>query len=134
PLPLPRGGLAVERFLAPHAVRVEDRPAAGAWALWTGPRHPPGALKHRFDFRKEPVTEAEFQRHWEASYAWPMMNYPVLNRVKDGTQYYLQRNNLLVRTAEKGTLPKLPPAATRAAAVEIFGLPPGLAAQACAPL
>jgi hypothetical protein len=76
------------------------------------------------------VDAAEFQRHWEASYSWPMMSYPVLNRVKDGTQYYLQKNNLLVRTAESGSMRKLSPAEVRAAAVEIFGLPRGLVEEA----
>src|SRR5690606_17466342 len=89
-----------------------------------------GALKHRFDFRREPVDAAEFQRHWEASYAWPMMDYPVLNRVQDGTQYYLQKNGLLVRTAEGGTMSKLTPAEVRAAATEVFGLPRGLVDEA----
>jgi arylamine N-acetyltransferase len=131
PLPLPQGGLAVDMFLSPNAVRVEDVPGGNVWRLWTGPKHEGStALKHRFDFRKEPVDAAEFQRHWEASYSWPMMNHPVLNRVKDGTQYYLQKNNLLVRTAESGTMRKLSPAEVRAAAVEIFGLPQGLVEEA----
>jgi arylamine N-acetyltransferase len=127
PLPLPQGGLSLEASLSPNAVRVEDVSASGVWRLWTGPR---GALKHRFDFRKQPVDAAEFQRHWEASYSWPMMGYPVLNRVKDGTQYYLQKNNLLVRTAEAGEMRKLAPAEVRAAAVDLFGLPRGLVEEA----
>lgn len=134
PLPLPRAGLSTEMFFSPNAVRVEDAPGGGraredVWRLWTGPR---GALKHRFDFRKEPVDAAEFQRHWEASYDWPMMRYPVLNRVAGGTQYYLQKNNLLVRTAEAGEMRTLTPAEVRAAAVEIFGLPRGLVEEALA--
>lgn len=131
PLALPSGGLSVEVFLPPNVVRVEDMGAA--WRLWTGPRMEkgkPGALKHRFDFRKEPVGAEEFQRHWEASYEWPMMRHPVLNRVKDGTQYYLQKNNLLIRTAEGGEMRRLTPAEVRAAAVELFGLPRGLVEEA----
>jgi arylamine N-acetyltransferase len=131
PLALPAAGLSVETFLSPNLVRVED--IEGAWRLWTGPRGVPGGLKHRFDFRKEPVDAEEFQRHWEASYDWPMMRYPVLNRVKDGTQYYLQKNNLLIRTAEdgaSGAMRKLTPAEVRAAAVDLFGLPRGLVEEA----
>lgn len=127
PIPLPSAGLSVELFLSPNAVRIEDISAEGVWRLWTGPR---GGLKHRFDFRKQPVNAEEFQRHWEASYSWPMMRYPVLNRVKDGTQYYLQNNNLLVRTTEAGEMRKLAPEEVRAAAVEIFGLPRGLVEEA----
>jgi hypothetical protein len=121
----------VDAFLSPNVVRVEDVSGIGrapsVWRLWTGPR---GTLKHRFDFRKQPVDAAEFQRHWEASYSWPMMSYPVLNRMKDGTQYYLQKNNLLVRTAVSGSMRKLSPAEVRAAAVGIFGLPRGLVEEA----
>lgn len=132
PLPLPRGGLSAELFLSPNAVRVEDVPGGGragedVWRLWTGPR---GALKHRFDFRREPVDAAEFQRHWEASYAWPMMDYPVLNRIQDGIQYYLQKNNLLVRTAEGGTMRRLTPDEIRETATTLFGLPRGLVEEA----
>jgi arylamine N-acetyltransferase len=124
PLALPAAGLSVEAFLSPNVVRVED--VEGAWRLWTGPRGDSKGLKHRFDFRKDPVSAEEFQRHWEASYDWPMMRYPVLNRVKDGTQYYLQKNNLLIRTADSGEMRKLSDAELRDAAVEIFGLPRGL--------
>lgn len=139
PLALPAAGLSVEVFLSPHVVRVED--VEGAWRLWTGPRalsqDAPGSstgLKHRFDFRKEPVSAEEFQRHWEASYDWPMMRYPVLNRVQGGTQYYLQKNNLLIRTAASGItageMRKLSPAGVRDAAVDLFGLPRGLVEEA----
>ena len=130
PVPLPQGGLTVELFLSPNVVRVEDVPGVGAWRLWTGPRDVPGGIKHRFDFRKEPVDAAEFQRHWEASYDWPMMKHVVLNRVKDGTQYYLQKNNLLVRSADGGTMTKLSSAEVRDAATGLFGLPRGLVDEA----
>ncbi len=134
PVLLPRAGLSVEAFFSPNAIRIEDVPGGGraredVWRLWTGPQ---GALKHRFDFRQQPVDAAEFQRHWEASYDWPMMRYPVLNRVVDGTQYYLQKNNLLVRTALSGEMRALTPAEVRAAAVEIFGLPRDLVEEALA--
>ncbi len=132
PIPLPRSGLSVDLFVPPHAVRIDDVPGGGragedVWRLWTGPRD---GLKHRFDFRREPVDATEFQRHWEASYAWPMMTYPVLNRVEDGTQYYLQKNNLMVRTSEGSTMRKLSPAEVRVTATGLFGLPRGVVEEA----
>lgn len=133
PIPLPSAGLSVSTFVSPNAIRIDDLPHApgappgGAWRLHTGPV---GALKHRFDFRKRPVDEAEFVRHWEASHHWEMMRYPVLNRVKDGTQYYLQKNNLLIRSAEAGEMRKLSDAEVRRAAVELFGLPRALVEEA----
>ena len=99
PIPLPVAGLSAAAWISPNEVRVEDLPALDVWRLWSGPR---GAVKQRFDFRKAAVGEAEFLAHWEASYALPMMRYPVLNRVKDGSQFYLQKRSLLVRIARRG--------------------------------
>lgn len=123
PLPLPAAGLSADAWVSPNAVRVEDLPALGAWRLWSGPR---GALKQRFDFRQAAVGEAEFFAHWEASYSLPMMGYPVLNRVKDGVQYYLQKRSLLVRTPEGGDMRKLDEAGLRAALIGVFGMPDDL--------
>lgn len=123
PLLLPAAGLSAEAWIPPNAVRVEDLPALGVWRLWSGPR---GALKQRFDFRKAAVAEAEFLAHWEASYRLPMMGYPVLNRVRDGVQYYLQKRSLLVRTAEGGEMRKLDEAQLRAALTGTFGMPEDL--------
>ena len=128
PLLLPSAGLSVSTFISPNEIRLEDASGEGAWRLHTGPRA--GPLKHRFDFRKEPVTSAEFERHWEASHHWPMMNYPVLNRVQNGVQYYLQKNNLLIRSEHSGEMKKLDGEGVRRAAREIFGLPQGLIEEA----
>lgn len=123
PLPLPAAGLSADAWIPPNALRVEDLPAQAVWRLWSGPR---GALKQRFDFRKAAVSEAEFFAHWEASYALPMMGYPVLNRVKDGVQYYLQKRSLLVRTAEGGEMRKLDQGQLREALTVTFGMPEDL--------
>ncbi len=129
PLPLPEAGLSAAVFVSPNEIRIEDLPAIGAWRLWSGPR---GDLKPRFDFRRAAVSESEFLSHWEASFDLPMMAYPVLNRLKDGVQYYLQKRSLLVRTAEGGRMRKL----SREEMTEVlgvtFGIPEGLAREALA--
>lgn len=136
PIPLPGAGLSVSTFISPNEIRVEDVAGAGAWRLSTGPRDASGrpALKQRFDFRREPVTAAEFERHWAASHQWEMMGYPVLNRVhrdeNGGVQYYLQKNNLLIRSAGAGEMKKLDEAGVRRAARDLFGLPEGLVDEA----
>jgi hypothetical protein len=132
PLLLPGAGLSLEAFISPNEIRVEDVPGQGVWRLYTGPRAAAGQapLKHRFDFRKEPVTAAEFERHWEASHHWPMMKYPVLNRVRDGVQYYPQKNNLLIRSEHSSEMKKLDGAGVRGAARDLFGLPQGLVDEA----
>ena len=136
PLPLPAAGLSADAWIPPNAVRLEDRPEADAWRLYSGPRDAglrAGAdLKFRFDFRKQAVGEAEFFAHWEASYRLPMMAYPVLNRVREGTQYYLQKRSLLVRTAEGGVMRKLGREELFEALRSTFGIPDGLAREAMA--
>ncbi|MDB5048993.1 MAG: hypothetical protein JWO30_2064 [Fibrobacteres bacterium] len=127
PLPLPEAGLSAAAWVSPNEVRVEDLPAQGVWRLWSGPR---GAVKQRFDFRRKPVTEEEFLAHWEASYALPMMRYPVLNRVREGSQYYLQKRSLLVRTPEGGEMRKLTRAEMMDALQVTFGIPEALARSA----
>jgi hypothetical protein len=127
PLPLPQAGLNTVAFAAPNAIRIEDLADEGVWRLHTGPT---GALKHRFDFRKEPVHWEEFRRHWEASHHWPMMRYPVLNRVSGGTQYYLQKNNLLVRSVAGSEMRKLTPSEFLETATRVFGMERGLVQEA----
>lgn len=127
PLPLPLAGLSCACWVSPNEVRLEHIPDPGVWRLWSGLR---GQSKHRFDFRQKPVNEAEFQAYWENSYAFPMMAYPVLNRVHGGVQYYLQKRNLLVRTPEGGGMRKLSEAEFRATLGETFGIPEALAREA----
>jgi arylamine N-acetyltransferase len=100
PLPLPEAGLSADLWVSPNQVRLEDLPALHAWRLWSGPQ---GDLKFRFDFRRRAVSEEEFLAHWEASFDLPMMRYPVLNRVQDGVQYYLQKRSLMIRTPDGAT-------------------------------
>jgi hypothetical protein len=127
PIPLPQAGLSATAWVSPNEVRVEDLPALDVWRLWSGPRE---AVKQRFDFRKRAVGEEEFLAHWEASYALPMMRYPVLNRVSGGVQYYLQKRSLLVRTPEGGEMRKLTREGMMEALQATFGIPEALAREA----
>jgi hypothetical protein len=156
PLPLPAAGLTATLWSSPNEVHLADLPAGAPppglrpggpplpvrpgriWRLFTASRGVPSAgaaavpesAKWRFDFRQAEATEPEFLAAWEASYRFPMMGYPVLNRVKDGTQYYLQKRNLLVRTAEGSEMRKL----GREEMLEVlggtFGIPEALAKEA----
>jgi len=157
PLSLPSAGLSADVWIPPNAVRVEDRPEAGAWRLWSGPRaaglresggrlplgeggHPQAdgghprrdGLKYRFDFRKQAVGESEFFAHWEESYRLPMMRYPVLNHVRDGAQYYLQKRSLLVRTSDGSEMRKLGREELFRTLQSTFGIPESLAREAMA--
>jgi len=136
PLLLPAAGHSLTTWVSPNEIRLQDVSNEGVWRLFTGPRagssDPSGMapLKHRFDFRKQPVDAAEFERHWEASHHWEMMRYPVLNRVHNGVQYYLQKSSLLIRSPDGGEMKKLTQAEVREAACGLFGLPPELVDEA----
>lgn len=127
PLPIPKAGLIAEAWVSPNEIRLEDLPDLQVWRLWSGAK---GDLKPRFDFRKAPVSEAEFLEHWEASFELPMMHYPVLNRVMDGVQYYLQKRSLLIRSAEGGVMRKLGQEEMQEVLGVTFGIPKGLAQSA----
>ena len=57
-------------------------------------------LKLRFTFNKNPISESLFLTAWQATFKLEMMHYPVLTRVKNGVQYYLQKRNLMIRTTQ----------------------------------
>ena len=131
PLVLPEAGLTTTSWVPPNEIRIEDLPTFSVWRLWTGPRL---ALKQRFDFRRTAVSEEEFLSHWEASFDLPMMGYPILNRVQAGTQYYLQKRSLLIRTpdgeAMGAGMRKLARSEMLAVLGTTFGIPEGLAQEA----
>jgi hypothetical protein len=61
-----------------------------------------------------------------------MMRYPVLNRVQEGVQYYLQKRSLLVRKPEGGEMRKLERAELFETFSTVFGIPEDLAREAMA--
>ncbi len=131
PLVLPEAGLTTTSWVPPNEIRIEDLTTLAVWRLWTGPRR---ALKQRFDFRRAAVSEEEFLSHWEASFDFPMMGYPILNRVQAGTQYYLQKRSLLIRTpdgeATGGGMRKLARAELMTVLGTTFGIPEALVREA----
>lgn len=57
-----------------------------------------GELRYRLTFRTDPADPAEFLQAWKASFDWDMMHYPLLTRIVDGEQIYLQKQRLQIRT------------------------------------
>ncbi len=118
-LPLPESGLSHCQWIPPNEVVLTHIPDQEVWRLSSGKK---GSPVHRFDFRRMPVSEAEFMRHWQDSYFLEMMDYPVLNKAEKGVQYYLQKRNLIIRTEIGSEMRRLDRAGVERAAVEIFGL------------
>jgi arylamine N-acetyltransferase len=119
PLRLPAAGLKLHFPLIPNAVSLEDHAAENVWRLFSGRGK---KLKFRFDFRKEPVTDAEFVQYWKDTFYFQMMEYPVLNMVRNSTQYYLQKRTFLTRTAEGSQVRELNKAQFEEVAVDLFGI------------
>jgi len=60
-----------------------------------------GNRKLRLTFKIEPVSDESFGRSWDRSFAFEMMNYPVLTRRVNGTHQYLQGNVLACRDSRR---------------------------------
>ncbi|MDR0306185.1 MAG: hypothetical protein LBI42_05015 [Chitinispirillales bacterium] len=56
--------------------------------------------KLRLVYKIAPVDASQFAKAWESSFAWEMMNYPVLTRRAAGAQHYLQGDKFAVYTTE----------------------------------
>ncbi len=59
-----------------------------------------GQRSHRLTFKAGPADPAEFLKAWDASFDWDMMRYPVLTRVDQEKQIYLQGQRFQVRGRE----------------------------------
>jgi arylamine N-acetyltransferase len=57
-----------------------------------------GGRRFRLTFKTTPADEEQFLRAWDASFAWEMMNYPVLTRVTEHGQLYLRDRHLQTRS------------------------------------
>ncbi len=88
-----------------------------------------GALNHRLTFKPEPAGEHEFLEAWDASFGWDMMRYPLLSRVCDGNQLYLQGARFQRRSREEVARSELSTAGDIACS---FGLEEGLVEKALA--
>jgi arylamine N-acetyltransferase len=66
-----------------------------------------GSRKMRLVYKSRFVDSVQFEKAWESSFTWEMMNYPVLTRVSASQHIYLQGDALAVRTAEKTNRQKM---------------------------
>lgn len=91
-----------------------------------------GNQKHRLTFKTAPVDSGQFLQAWEASFDWDMMRYPLLTRVADDRQLYLQGNRLQIRTLSQVNRAEIPPDELVVRIASEFGIDPRLAAAALA--
>lgn len=95
-----RQGEIAEFPLIPNALRLVC--TGSGLEMWTGWQ---GQWRYRFTHDLSVVSEKDFRFHWQDSYSWDMMRYPVLGRLDlaNGTQYYFQKDHLLIRTSTEST-------------------------------
>lgn len=87
----------------------------------------PDRSAHRLTYKTDPVDTGTFLRAWDESFDFDMMSYPVLSRVADGKQYYLQKQSLLIRSRESSERINLEPGKMVETIHTVFGIDPYLA-------
>ncbi len=51
---------------------------------------------YRLTYKTSPVDKGEFQKAWDSSFDWDMMNYPLLTRTIESGQIYLRGSRLQI--------------------------------------
>ncbi len=99
PLALPLQGSSV---YSPPFTRVELRRLADSdrVELYTITDAATSSGKYRLTYKTTPIDEHSFHAAWDRSFDWEMMRYPVLSRVIGDTHIYVQKNSILLRSAE----------------------------------
>ncbi|HZZ77023.1 MAG TPA: arylamine N-acetyltransferase [Gemmataceae bacterium] len=85
---------------------------------------------YRLTFKTTPVDAGEFLRAWDLSFEADMMRYPVLSRVVEGRQLYLQKQHLMVRGADATSRAEVPPDQLIVEVARQFRIAPVLVAKA----
>lgn len=104
PCAIPTSGIA--RYTLPiTSLELRSIPPTDRVELHTGIGSTPAAssLKYRLTYKVTPVDEETFHAAWDRSFDWEMMTYPVISSVIGTTQIYVQKNNLIVRSATNST-------------------------------
>lgn len=126
PLPLPT---TTERTVATafNDLRLAPRARGQKIDLYT---HQDGQSTYRLTFKAAPVDAGEFLRAWDASFEADMMRYPVLSRVVEGRQLYLQKRHILVRGRDGAQRRELTPDALAGEIARAFGVDADVVARA----
>jgi arylamine N-acetyltransferase len=89
-----------------------------------------GQRKYRFTIKTEPVADEAFRVHWEKSFDFDMMKYPLITRIRDGRQHYLQGLSYQIRTEAETVKRELSVEEAPKFVNEVFGINPELTIRA----
>jgi arylamine N-acetyltransferase len=93
-----------------------------------------GRQIYRLTFKTSPADVGEFLKAWDASFAWDMMRYPVLTRVRGHEQLYLQGERFQTRDRQDVRRVTIPSNALVGRIAAEFGIDARVAARALAAL
>ena len=86
------------RYKLPHG-EIELRPTLDSSRIELYTARTDTAPRYRLTYKAIPVDEDEFNNAWDRSFSWEMMTYPILSVLDGDRHIYLQKNNLLIRSA-----------------------------------
>jgi arylamine N-acetyltransferase len=110
PCPIPNAG-STPLELPVRPIRLELSTCGSRVDLFTLRAKERGILEvcYRLMYKLTPVDEPDFNRAWDRSFSWEMMQYPVVSALVGETQLYLQKSSLLVRSRTDSTRVQLLP-------------------------
>lgn len=85
---------------------------------------------YRLTYKTDPVDTHQFLAAWDQSFQFDMMKYPVLSKIINNKQMYLQKNHLLIRSKEESQRLEIEPGKISETITTIFGIHPSLVADA----
>ena len=89
-----------------------------------------GKNVHRLTYKTTPVDAGEFNKAWDSSFQWEMMNYPLLARAGSSGRIYLRGSLFQVSGNKSVTRVKIPEDELAAKIAGEFGIHPTLVARA----
>ena len=89
-----------------------------------------GKSVHRLTYKTAPVDACEFNKAWDASFHWEMMNYPLLARAGPSGRIYLRGLIFQVSNNNSVIRDKIPENELAAKITHEFGIHPTLVARA----
>lgn len=85
---------------------------------------------YRLTYKTDPVDTHQFIAAWDHSFQFDMMKYPVLSKIINDKQLYLQKNHLLIRSKDESQRQEIEPGNMSEAITTNFGIHPSLVADA----
>lgn len=84
---------------------------------------------YRLTYKTDPVDTSQFLKAWDESFQFEMMRYPVLSKIAEGKQFYLQKQSLLIRSKESTERIDVEPDKIADTIQTVFGIHPSVVGE-----